>query len=108
MELTKAREIHTARGRAWRAAHPGKQYQLNKKWRWVHPLKWRASKQRYYNRGLKSASRGREGYVREEEMIILQRSFCDRVIAKMLGRSIRAIGIKRSRIRKEQLRRRPE
>jgi len=73
-------------------------YEANKKWRKKYPYKWRAMKQRYYEQFAAGAyNRYSEWTLREIELV-LNKVFPDRVIAEKIGRTVKAIQMKRTRL----------
>lgn len=74
-------------------------YRHNKTWRKRHPKTWRESKQRYYDQFRPGArNRGERWTTAATKLIIARRRPHDRVLAKLLGRSVRAIQMKRHMI----------
>lgn len=57
-----------------------------------------ASKKRNYDKSVKNAVNKRKSYTREEERMILEHSIPDNELSKIIGRSVKAIHIKRCRL----------
>lgn len=78
-------------------------YKYNKIWRKNNPEKWAAIKQRYYSRSIKNAHNSYQPWSNQDINIILVKEHCDSVLSKIIGRSIKAIQVKRSNLLKEEV-----
>ena len=76
-------------------------YAHNKAWRKRNPAIWQAGKQRYYKQFEASAHNGHQRYTIWEDDMILNKVYPDRVIAKKILRSVKAIQIRRLKLKKE-------
>ncbi len=77
-------------------------YQTNKRWRKKHPSTWQATKQRYYKQFEAKAHNKHQRYTTKEDNIIVKKRYLDRIIANKLGRSVKAIQIRRTRLRRKR------
>ena len=75
-------------------------YKNNKIWRKRRPKIWQKQKKRYHKQFVAGAFNGRQKYTTREDNMILNKKYLDRVIAKKIGRTVRAIQIRRTRLRK--------
>ena len=75
----------------------------NKIYRMKYPEKWNEEKKKYYRQfsGRKLNFNNRQPWTATEINIILNRIAKDRIIHKLIGRSVRAIQVKRSKIIRE-------
>lgn len=76
-------------------------YPYNKKWRKSNPSVWRRQKQRYYDQHGQGRHNGQDWSDKEKQLVMSPNSPGDVILAKRLGRSVRAIQIKRCRLKKE-------
>jgi len=76
-------------------------YKATKKWRKNNPLIWKKGKKRYYDKSRKEAYNYRQCWTINDIDIIIERKDTDSDIAKLIGRSVKAIQSKRARIKKE-------
>lgn len=72
-----------------------------KKFRSRNPEKRNKERKENYDRGAKYNYSSYVGYSKQEEKIILEFKGTDRELAKLIGRSVRAIQAKRVKIKKE-------
>lgn len=72
----------------------------NKIWRKRNPAKWQASKTRYYKQFEAGAYNNRQRYTTQEDDIIINKKYIDRVIAGKIKRTVKAIQIRRMRLKK--------
>ena len=75
-------------------------YKNNKIWRKRHSETWQNQKKRYHKQFIAGAFNGQQRYTIREDDMILNKKYLDRVIAKKIGRTVRAIQIRRTRLRK--------
>lgn len=73
-----------------------KQYEYNKTWRIKHPHKRNNGNLRYY-RKTQGARNSNTRWTKEEIEMILEHSITDNELSELLGRSVRAIQVKRSK-----------
>lgn len=78
-------------------------YAQNKLWRKRHPSVWQAGKQRYYRQFEAAAYNRYQSWTVEELELIMGKKYSDREIAAKIGRSVRAIQVKRTRLRKDEM-----
>jgi hypothetical protein len=81
-------------------------YEMNKNWRKTHPRLRYKGKEKYYKKHNKYDVLSGKRYSYDDEQIILtkiykEKSLIDVEIAKLLGRTLKAIQIKRTKLRKE-------
>ena len=76
-------------------------YAHNKTWRKRNNATWQAGKQRYYKQFEAGAYNSRQRYTTQEDNLIINKKYLDRVIAKKILRSVKAIQIRRLRLKKE-------
>lgn len=76
-------------------------YAHNKAWRKRNPAIWQACKQRYYKQFEAGAHNSHQRYTIWEDNLIINKKYLDRVIAKKILRSVKAIQIRRLRLKKE-------
>lgn len=88
-------------GQKWRDTHPGAQYAANKKWRLSNPDKRNAAKARNYAQTGSAPNSGRP-WTQAEDQLVREHSIPDRELSAKIGRSVRAIQIRRNRITKAQ------
>ena len=67
----------------------------------VKPTTHMKQKSRYYARGRAHADNSREAWSDEDIAIILERKSNDSHLAILIGRSVQAIQVKRSKLKKE-------
>lgn len=72
----------------------------NKTWRKRNNSTWQKGKKRYYKQFEKGAYNGRQIYTIREINMIINKKYSDRVIAAKIGRSVKAIQVKRTRLNK--------
>ena len=77
-------------------------YQGTKRWRKKHPLQLQAMKQRYYRQFEADAYNKMQVWTIADIDLITQKRTSDRHLAKQIGRSVKAIQIKRLCVRKEK------
>ena len=77
-------------------------YQSNKRWRQKNPHLWQQQKSRNYDRGAQDDRSSGLSYTPQQDRLILNFKGTDRQLAKKMGRTVRAIQIRRSRLRKSQ------
>jgi 4-hydroxyphenylpyruvate dioxygenase-like putative hemolysin len=78
-------------------------YEINKKWRKKHPLTYQKGKARYYRKSEKSANNKQQRWTLKDINLVLNKNKngrTDSELAKLLGRSVMAIQIKRIRLNK--------
>jgi len=75
-------------------------YKHNKQWRKKHPEAWKAVKKKYYDQFIPNAYNQYLQWEDKELNFILDRKFSDRIISKKIGRSVKAIQVKRSRLKR--------
>ena len=94
---------HAEYCREWRANHPGAQYAANKKWRRGHRVAWHRGKAKNYEVGsahLTLAERAtKRPWKPTEDRCVLRHIKPDRELARKLRRSVRAIQIRRCRLK---------
>ncbi len=95
-----SRRRRAARDRKYRVAHRHERHLLKRRWQKTHPEARNTIKKRNYARGKTSTSKKREQYLSDEIQLILAKERSDRELAKLLGRSVQAIQVKRVRIKK--------
>ena len=71
----------------------------SKQWRKNNPEKWQAIKKKYYDQ-FRPAINERQPYTDYEDTMILISLLSDRELHQILGRSVEAIQVRRSKIRK--------
>lgn len=76
-------------------------YAHNKTWRKRNPVTWQAGKTRYYKQFEPGAHNSHQRYTTREDDMILSKKYPDRVIAKKIKRSVKAIQVRRSRLKAE-------
>ena len=69
--------------------------------KWVKTKKRQAK--RYYKKHSQNATNSKQGYTIEEINMIMQHEISDVELSKKIGRSVRAIQVKRAKINKKQL-----
>lgn len=77
-------------------------YLQNKTWRKKHPIIWRKNKQRYYKQFETGAYNKYQKYTIQEDNIITDKNYSDRIIAKKIKRSVKAIQIRRVRLKQKE------
>ena len=75
-------------------------YERNINWRKKHPDDWKASKKRYYDKHSYSPN-GWRRWTPEEIRMCLDHSISDVELSKRIGKSVRAIQVKRHNLKKE-------
>ncbi len=70
----------------------------NKRWRAEHPDIWQAGKKKYYDQ-FRPAINECQRYTDDEDALIIASELSDRELHEMLGRSVSAIQIRRSKLR---------
>lgn len=77
-------------------------YEANKIYRKKYPGKWREEKNRYYKQfsGSKVNHNHRQRWT-NLELNLLNANIIDRELHQLIGRSVKAIQVKRARVRKE-------
>jgi hypothetical protein len=76
-------------------------YKSNKRWRKRHNFTWQKQKARYYKQFEADAHNSYQRYTNREDNMILNKVYPDRIIAGKIKRSVKAIQIRRLRLRKE-------
>ena len=76
-------------------------YTYNKAWRKRNPAIWRTGKQRYYKQFEAGAHNSHQRYTIREDDMIINKKYPDRVIAVKIGRSVKAIQIRRVKLKRE-------
>jgi hypothetical protein len=86
--------------REWRKNNPGRAYQYTKEWRKKNPAKYQAMKKKYYARFAGAINNINHGHIwSTEELILLEADeLTDRELHVLIGRSVNAIQIRRSRM----------
>ena len=74
--------------------------EINKKWRKKHNNIWQIQKKRYYDKTVKTSSNRYQRWTLEQIDIILNHKNTDTNMAKQIGKSVKAIQIKRGRLKK--------
>jgi len=74
-------------------------YEYNKRWRIKNPLARNVQRQRYYHKHSSGPKGGDDWTLKDEQIILDPNRPCDVILSQNLGRSVRAIQIKRSRIK---------
>jgi hypothetical protein len=77
-------------------------YESNKRWRLSHPEARKAQNRRYYRKHGLGHNRGNRWSKNEEIMITHPNRPCDVVLSETLGRSVRAIQAKRTKMQNEK------
>lgn len=77
-------------------------YERNKRWRKNRPEVWNAMRQRYYKRSELKAFNKKQIWTVEDCNMILLRYLPDSNIAELIGRSVKAIQVKRARLKKRK------
>ena len=73
-------------------------YKNNKAWRKRNNATWQKEKRKYYKQFEVGASNSHQRYTIREEDMIINKKYPDRVIARKIGRSIKAIQVRRARL----------
>lgn len=73
-------------------------YKNNKACRKRNNSTWQKGKKRYYKQFEKNAHNSHQRYTIKEDDMITDKKYSDRVIAKKIGRSVKAIQIRRVRL----------
>lgn len=73
-------------------------YKHNKAWRKRCNSIWQKGKQRYYKQFEKEAHNNRQRYTIKEIDMIINKKYLDRDIAKRIGRTVKAIQVKRAKL----------
>lgn len=76
-------------------------YERNKKWRKNKPKIWKKIKDRYYKKSEATAFNSKQLWTIYDCNLILMMSFSDSKIARMIGRSVKAIQVQRTRLKKK-------
>ena len=74
-------------------------YEINKKWRKKNNNIWQKGKKRYYDKSIKTAYNEKQEWTIKDINLIMIRKDTDSNLSKQIGRSVKAIQIKRSRIK---------
>lgn len=77
-------------------------YEYNKKWRQENPEAWQEQKKRYYKKHSKARRKRLIWATDEEKAITASDRPCDVVLSQKLGRTVLAIQIHRSRMKKRK------
>lgn len=77
-------------------------YKKNKRWRKNNSSTWQKSKKRYYDKSRKEAYNYKQEWTVEDIDMIMGREDTDSNIAELIGRSVKAIQVKRVRIRRKK------
>ena len=84
---------------------PKTHVELNRRWRWKHPAARRLQRNRYYEKGAQYQHNAKIHWSdAEERRIVAPRRPCDRILAQQLGRTVRAIQVRRVRVKNEKRR----
>ena len=78
-------------------------YANNKAWRKRNPKCRQEGKQRYYKQFEDGAFNKKKRWLKFEMDMIIDKEYSDRIIAGKIGRSVKAIQMKRLRVKKEIL-----
>lgn len=73
-------------------------YKYNKTWRKKNNAIWQRGKKRYYKQFEKGAHNKNQTYTIEEINMIMNKEYLDREISKKIGRSVKALQVKRARL----------
>ena len=73
-------------------------YEINKRWRKKHNDIWQIQKKRYYDKTIKTSFNKYQKWTQEQIDIILKHKNTDTNIARQIGKSVKAIQIKRGRM----------
>ena len=107
LEREEKRKYWRAYVREWRKKNPGKQYAFNKNWRARNPKKRYAQKSRYYGQ-FAGEDKNRNHLQRwnevDDHVVLYSTGVPDRVLHRILGRSVSAIQIRRYILRKDDVR----
>ena len=76
-------------------------YKSNKAWRKKCPEQWQISKTRYYKQFEANAHNRYQRYMPGEDNIIINKKYPDRIIAGKIKRTVKAIQIRRVRLKAE-------
>jgi len=76
-------------------------YEINKRWRKKNNNIWQIQKKRYYDKTVKTSSNRYQRWTLEQIGIILNHKNTDTNIAKQIGKSVKAIQIKRGRTKEK-------
>ena len=71
-------------------------YEINKDWRHSHPEKWREGVRRYYRKSQDAPNR-KERWSKEDIKLVMEHKMPDSELSKLIGRSVQAIQVQRSR-----------
>ena len=77
-------------------------YAATKRWRKKYPAKYKAQKLRYYEQSVKHATANYQRWTIEDLTLILKRTFCDSYLSILIGRSVKAIQVRRHRTLKTE------
>ena len=77
-------------------------YIANKKWRKRNAATWQAGKSRYYKQFEAGAHNSYQKYTTREDDMVASKKYSDRVIARKISRSVKAIQIRRVRLKREE------
>lgn len=80
-------------------------YAQNKLWRKRNAATWQAGKQRYYRQFEAAAYNRYQSWTVEELELIMDKKYSDRDIAAKIGRSVKAIQVKRTRLKEMKCKR---
>lgn len=75
-------------------------YKHNKAWRKRNPDIWQKGKQRYYQQFEAGAYNGKQRWPISDGNLVLQKNTSDRDLARILGRTVKAIQMYRVKLRK--------
>ena len=88
------------RSKKYREKHPGKAYEINKRWRHNNPKKRHDGKGRYYRKTSYSRNYHNEWTV-EEMDLVLAHEMPDSELSEKLGRSVASIQNMRCKLKKQ-------
>ena len=76
-------------------------YEINKRWRKKNNNIWQIQKKRYYDKTVKTSSNRYQRWTQEQIDIILKHKDTDTNMAKQIGKSVKAIQVKRGRTKEK-------
>jgi hypothetical protein len=78
-------------------------YKSNKEWRKKYPVKWNAAKKRYYNQFEANACNKYQIWTIGDIKKVENKDISDRNLSKQIGRTVKAIQMKRYYLKGEKL-----
>ena len=78
-------------------------YAANKRWRLTHPAKRQEGKKRNYASSATNNANNYQHYTPREDTLILTSPLTDRELHRVIGRSVQAIQIRRSKLKKSEV-----